>query len=690
MSTFVVTAPDGRRFRVTAPEGATQEQVLAYAQQQMGDPRLAAAREANSGVGGFIDSTGRQVAQGATFGLMDEISAGLRTGAGLWGNYGETLAQERARDDTFRQDHPVVSAVANIAGGVAGPGRALGVLNINPAQRAASAATQFLRSGLARGTAAGAAGGALAGAGESEGVGGRLAGAAEGGALGGVLGGALGAGLTAGGQVAGRVLDFTGLRNPQIAADRQILRALERDNDARVKQGLPRLDPADLMRQPQGPGLPPQSPDMTLADMGGRNTVNLGAAAANTPGAAQEAADVMVQGRRMGRPDRVAGAVDDALGGGGGTRVADDVAALQQRRAAEAQPRYEAAFNRIVPTEEEAARVARFVNDPIGQAAMQRGLRVIEVEHLARNEPFNPAMFGVRRGENGQFELVEGFRNLRLMDAVKRGYDEIVEGFRDSTSGRLNLNQYGRAVNEARVSYVRDLRDMYPRYAGALDAWAGPSRSLDAISRGRQALRTDRDIVDRVVADLSPSDREFFRIGVGRAITDATADPARAVTFARRLIEDRQMQARLQTIIPDPAQRAQFTAALQREVEMAAVERAVSPRAGSQTARLQAGQDDMAVDPPGGMLAALLTGNTRGAIGQGLSSLYRRTQGINSSTADALAQRLLNTNQDANAETIRRLIGQRATDEQSARVNAALLARALRGVGVGAGFQVAD
>jgi hypothetical protein len=126
MSTFVVTAPDGRRFRVTAPEGATQEQVLAYAQQQMGDPRLAAAREANSGVGGFIDSTGRQVAQGATFGLMDEISAGLRTGAGLWGNYGETLAQERARDDTFRQDHPVVSAVANIAGGVAGPGRCRG------------------------------------------------------------------------------------------------------------------------------------------------------------------------------------------------------------------------------------------------------------------------------------------------------------------------------------------------------------------------------------------------------------------------------------------------------------------------------------------------------------------------------------------------------------------------------------
>lgn len=33
MATFVVTAPDGKEYEITAPEGATQEQVLAYAQQ---------------------------------------------------------------------------------------------------------------------------------------------------------------------------------------------------------------------------------------------------------------------------------------------------------------------------------------------------------------------------------------------------------------------------------------------------------------------------------------------------------------------------------------------------------------------------------------------------------------------------------------------------------------------------------
>jgi hypothetical protein len=46
---YEITAPDGRRFAITAPEGATQEQVLAYAQQQMGG---SAPPEEDAGRGG--------------------------------------------------------------------------------------------------------------------------------------------------------------------------------------------------------------------------------------------------------------------------------------------------------------------------------------------------------------------------------------------------------------------------------------------------------------------------------------------------------------------------------------------------------------------------------------------------------------------------------------------------------------
>ena len=41
MPTYEITSPDGRRFQVTAPEGATQDQVLAYAQQNYSKPSAA-------------------------------------------------------------------------------------------------------------------------------------------------------------------------------------------------------------------------------------------------------------------------------------------------------------------------------------------------------------------------------------------------------------------------------------------------------------------------------------------------------------------------------------------------------------------------------------------------------------------------------------------------------------------------
>ena len=39
MPDFEITAPDGRKFIVTAPDGATQDEVLAYAQKQHGSAR---------------------------------------------------------------------------------------------------------------------------------------------------------------------------------------------------------------------------------------------------------------------------------------------------------------------------------------------------------------------------------------------------------------------------------------------------------------------------------------------------------------------------------------------------------------------------------------------------------------------------------------------------------------------------
>lgn len=64
MPTYVVTSPDGKEFEITAPEGATQEQVLAYAQQNFkaAEP---AQRSLGSGILRQVGLTGRAAVTGA-------------------------------------------------------------------------------------------------------------------------------------------------------------------------------------------------------------------------------------------------------------------------------------------------------------------------------------------------------------------------------------------------------------------------------------------------------------------------------------------------------------------------------------------------------------------------------------------------------------------------------------------------
>jgi hypothetical protein len=643
-------------------------------------PQRPAPRQSNPI--GYADNLARQFFQGATFGLRDEAGAAVRTGGGLWGNYGEALTDERARDSSFREENPIAAGVANIAGAVAGPGRALGTMRA--AGYGANLLARVGRSALSRGAVAGATGGALAGAGEGEGIDGRLAGAAGGAALGGLGGAVIGGGLSAGSGLAGRLLNMTGMRNADTAADRQILRAFERDQ----------IDPSTLLRPQQGPE--------ALVDMAGRNTVNLGALAANTPGRGVEVADAFTQTRRGARPDRIAAAVDDGFGGGGGTRVADEVAALQQQRVTNAAPLYARTFGQRVPNTVQ-DRIEPVVSSREGQDALNRAVVIMEREGREqflrsgnRDDLFDPESMGLTRADGGQWALEGRVQNMRLVDAIKRGMDDMLEEYRDPVTLRLPNTEAVRALNGQRAAYVEYLRG-HPHlqpYARALDAWAGPSQSMDAINQGRAALRTDPDILAGIASRMTPNNMDFLRLGAGRAVTDLASNPARAPSLARSLVEDRLMQRRLEALIPDPAQRAQFTGAMQREGQMAAVENAVSPRAGPHTARLQFGAEDMQNDAPGGMVISMLQaaqhGGLTGAAARGASALYRLGQGINSNTADSLASRLLSPDPVQNAETVRRILAQRRVDEIARARGAAMSGNVYRGIGTAVGLEAND
>jgi hypothetical protein len=276
-----------------------------------------------------------------------------------------------------------------------------------------------------------------------------------------------------------------------------------------------------------------------------------------------------------------------------------------------------------------------------------------------------------------------------VLDAAKQGLDQRIAATLDPVTLRVIPGQGADniALTELRDALVRQL-DAVPEYAAARAAWAGPTQSMEAMARGQGALRANPDEVAAIVARISPSDMDFFRLGMGRAVADSASDPSRAAEAARRLVEDRNMQRRLESAIPDPAQREQFIQAMRQEVEMAGVERTISPRANSHTGRLRAGGDDMARDPPGGMLASLLLGRPVEAARQGMGHIYRATQGINSTTSDALAARLFETDPAAQREILARLLQQREGDRLTALARSGLAQQLLRGVGAGSAMTV--
>lgn len=368
----------------------------------------------------------------------------------------------------------------------------------------------------------------------------------------GAVGGALVDRATAG--VAALARWLTSAKSPEALADKATTEVIKRIGQS----GATAQDMLDLLAK--APGKP-----LTLADVGGENLQGLVGRIYRQPGEARDIIGEALRERDLNAGLRLAGDINQGIAAGS---VHDTAQALAASRRAAASPKYEAAFSRIVVTPDEAARVARFINDPIGQRALQRGMRVIQLENLAEDVPFNPKDYGVVKTDMGKFALEGGVPNLRLLDAVKRGYDEIVEDFRDKTTGKLALNQYSRAVNQVRAAYTGELRAMYPRYAGALDAWGGPSRSIDALKAGEDFMRHGPDEIAERLHGLTPNDREFYKLGAAAKLRDLVAKTGAAGDEARRIVGNAYVRAQLRPLFENDEAYTRFIDAVKAETTM--------------------------------------------------------------------------------------------------------------------------
>lgn len=420
-----------------------------------------------------------------------------------------------------------------------------------------------------------------------------------------------------------------GTKGPEAVQDKAVQAVLKRIEQDQKAGGPTTQDMLDLIHAV--PGKP-----MTLADVGGENLQALLGRIQREPGEARQIITKFLTDRDLDSGLRMAGDVNAAVGEGS---AHDTALALGVARSRAATPKYEAAFSRIVPTEQEAATVQRFINDQLGQDGLQKGLRIIQIENLAGDIPFNPADYGVALGENGRFVLEPGVPNLRLMDAVKRGYDHIVEEHRNDVTGKLD--DYGRAVNLARAAYTGQLRSMYPRYGSALDAWGGPSTSMQALQDGRDFLKEEPEAISRQVASLSPSDKEFYKLGAAATLRKRIATTGPSGDESNRVAGNSYIRSQLRPLFDSDEAANRYIDSVMAERRM--FQTKFKTMGGSQTASRVAEDDgpDIASGMHGVRGAVDLThGNLLGA-GYHMSKMFDRLRPKGDPAVNASAARML-------------------------------------------------
>lgn len=347
------------------------------------------------------------------------------------------------------------------------------------------------------------------------------------------------------------------------------------------------------------------SKPITSAEALGSNAQTNLMAAARREGDTGAALQAQLTERAQGRSDRILTDMANASGIEPDAARGNLDAVLAQGKA-QAKPLYDAAFARP-QTAMWSPRLQDFLDQPETKAGLARGLQIQRLEAVTEGRPFNPSDYAVRGIEDdgtpiigwsknetlarggelapGQFDIP----NLRSMDAIKRGLDAMVEDYRNPTTGRLVLDEKGRALNNFRKAFVGELDKVAPpEYAQARSTASDYLSAQTAFDQGGKAIlngKLTEAQFNKMVGSMSPPELEALKGGIANKLFDlAQNTPVNRTMNVNQLITPR-AQAKL-SIALGPNQAQAFTDNLLQEMQMRNFEQSALPRAGSQTTPL--------------------------------------------------------------------------------------------------------
>ena len=549
---------------------------------------------------GYANRLAQSIASGVSGGFADEVAAGLD--APFVAGYrtiaeGQPFDLSKAYEDRrdiyrgelkdFRKEFPVSSLTSEIGGAVVSPVNKLAApFKIS---QAAGLGGRTLRSSGAGGVIGG-----FHGTGQAEG---NLIDRAKGGGTGVAIGVGAGAlftpileGISAIGRTGlQRILDRSGSLT---GAEKKVANAIEEIGDGNLEVGLQKV------RE----GLKSGGQSTTIGDVSGIGGQRLARAAANVPGPTSKLADDFVAMRVSSRGERLQEAAD-AVGPNRFYEVLDKINTSQRKTS---KPLYEEAF---APVSDKSGKVyaqwddrlQQFLDDPIIQQGMAKGIRTQQLEALADNVPFNFQEYAVKGFDDLGKLIIEGTPNLRAMDAAKRGLDDIVESYRDKLTQKVQLDDYGRAVDKVRRSLVKKLDDITTDQTGrsaykeARAAYEGPAKIKDAAFMGRRFFKGDEEVSQKIFNRLSEPEQQAFLLGVRRELSGMISKDTQTAAgkFADKKAD---LWQRLKNVLPEDKYNA-LKSGMKKETGKMQFEQFINPRGGSQTTPLKEDIADLARVP---------------------------------------------------------------------------------------------
>lgn len=203
---------------------------------------------------------------------------------------------------------------------------------------------------------------------------------------------------------------------------------------------------------------------------------------------------------------------------------------LLQKRSADAGPLYDKALNRPIQWDN---RLQQFVDDPIVQSGIAKGVEVQRLEALAAGKRFDPNDYAVSVDADGK-ATIGAVPNMKTLSVVKEGLDAMVESETDQTTGRLT--KHGRAIDQVRKAFLDKLDQVNPDYKAARQAWAGPTKDRLAFEAGTKDfqggatnIKASPEALQAWMARASDSEKEQRILGARSGLEmqmRGAADPA--------------------------------------------------------------------------------------------------------------------------------------------------------------------